>query len=185
MNINDGSDAERETALLTQPLSPGQGNLKQIGKGPLRFQRGGQPRPAQSALARRFAPEVRPGPASLETGPYWAAGVSAPKKVAPAKEREPMVEGSQLGTSVTRPRPTEQKAARSMPSGLPGSKSIRDETPLGPGVRDPTQGPSRVMRGSNLWCEISVRCALAATVKKMAGFERLRSYPSWLEENPA
>ena len=39
---------------------------------------------------------------------------------------------------LARSRPTctgrQQKAARRMPSGLPGSKSIRDETPLSPGV---------------------------------------------------
>ena len=36
-----------------------------------------------------------------------------------------------------------QKAARSMPSGLPGSKSIRAETPVKPRCRDPKQGRLR------------------------------------------
>jgi hypothetical protein len=36
-----------------------------------------------------------------------------------------------------------QKAARSMPSGLPGSKSIRAETPVKPRCGDPKQGRLR------------------------------------------
>jgi hypothetical protein len=38
---------------------------------------------------------------------------------------------------------TKQKAARSMPSGLPGSKSIRAETPVKPRCGDPKQGRLR------------------------------------------
>jgi CheY-like chemotaxis protein len=36
--------------------------------------------------------------------------------------------------------PVKQEAARSMPSGLPGSKSIRDETPSSPGSRSYKEG---------------------------------------------
>jgi hypothetical protein len=63
--------------------------LKQVGKGPLRFQRAVGSPPARSASARRFAPKVRSRPASLETGPYWATDVSAPKKVAEQKNANP------------------------------------------------------------------------------------------------
>ena len=57
----------------------------------------------------------------------------------------------------------EQKAARSMPSGLPGSKSIRDEMPFKPRCCDPKQGRSRIVLTFKRSLRNLCRCALAVT----------------------